>query len=121
MELPPRERGNDVIEREFAGGQHHAAVLALVAIAQQDIFAREGAGLVRDAAVFKQADHGRHGDAAALGVQREAVLFFGARDALEHQHEGAARAADVDGLVGCVEHQHRHLQHVVGVHGGMSA
>ena len=49
---------------------------------------------------------------AALGVQREAVLFLSARNALEHQHQGAPRAADVDGLIGGIEHQHRHLQNV---------
>ena len=88
-----------MIEGEFAGGQHDAAVLALVAIAQQNVFAREGAGLVRDAAVFKKTNDRRHGDAAALSVEREAVLFFSTRNAFQHQHEGAARSADVDGLV----------------------
>jgi hypothetical protein len=105
---------NHVVQREFAGRQHHAAVLAGVAVAQQDVFAREGAGLVGDAAVLQQPDHRRHGDAAALRMQHEAVLLLGARNALEHQHQRAPRAADVDGLIGCVEHQHRHLQHVDG-------
>ncbi len=49
---------------------------------------------------------------AALRVQREAVLLFSARNALEHQHQRAARAADIDGLIGGVQHQHRHLQNV---------
>jgi hypothetical protein len=52
-------------------------------------------------------------------MEGEAVLFFSAGNALEHQHQGAARAANVDGLVGGVEHQHRHLQHVNRLHGGV--
>jgi hypothetical protein len=56
-----------------------------------------------------------HGEAAALGVQHEAVFFFGARDALEHQDESAARAADVDRLIGSVENQDGHLQDLAGV------
>ena len=63
--------GNHVIQGEFAGGQHDAAVLAGVAVAQQDVFAREGAGLVRDAAVLQQADDRGHGDAAALGMKHQ--------------------------------------------------
>ncbi len=112
MELPPRERGHHVVEGEFAGRQRFAAVLAGVAVAQQDVLAREGAGLVGDAAVFKKANDRGHGDDGALRVQREAVLLLSARNALEHQHQGAARAADVDGLIGSIEHQHRHLQDV---------
>jgi len=30
---------NDVIERQFSGGQHHPTVLAGIAIAQKDVFA----------------------------------------------------------------------------------
>jgi len=44
---------NDVVEGEFAGRQDDGAVLAGVAVAQEDVFAGEGARLVRDAAVFK--------------------------------------------------------------------
>ena len=41
----------DVIEGELAGGEDDAAVLAGIAITEKDVFAREGAGLVRDATV----------------------------------------------------------------------
>ena len=47
---------NYVVEREFAGGQRGAAILAGVAVAQQNVLARQCARLVRNAAVFEQAD-----------------------------------------------------------------
>ena len=103
---------NHVIERELAGRQRIAAVLAGVAVAQQDVLAREGAGLVRNAPVLKQPDHRRHGDVAALRVQHQAVLFFSARNAFQHQHQRAPRAANIDGLIRRIQHQHRHLQDV---------
>ena len=106
--------GEDVVEGELAGGEDDLAVLAHVAIAQEDVFAGEGAGLVRDAAVFEEADDRGHGDAQALGVEGGALLFFGAGDALEHEDEGAAGAADVDGLVAGVEDEDGRL------HGGLA-
>jgi hypothetical protein len=103
---------NNVIESKLAGRHGLSAILASVTVAQQNVFARESTGLVRDAAIFQQADYRRHGDDGALRVEREAVLLLSARDALEHQHECAARAADVDWLIGSVQHQNRHLQNV---------
>jgi hypothetical protein len=44
----PTRTGHHVVEREFSGGQNRPAVLAAIAIAQQDIFARESARLVRE-------------------------------------------------------------------------
>ena len=48
---------NDVVERELAGGQRGAALLAGVAVAQQNVFSRKRARLVRDAAILQQTDH----------------------------------------------------------------
>ena len=71
---------------------------------------------MRNAAIFKQANDRWHGDDGALRVKRKAVLLLSARDAFEHQHQSAAGAADVDGFVGGVQQQDRHLQNVcVGV------
>ena len=95
---------NHVIESQLAGGIGFAAVLAGVAVAEQNVLAREGAGLVGDAAILEQANDRGHGDDGALRVEREAVLLLSACDSLEHQHEGAARTADVDGLIGGIEH-----------------
>ena len=99
-----------VVEREFARGQHGVAVLAGIAVAQQNVFAREGAALMRDAAVLEQPDHRGQAHGHAGGVQEVSVLFFGHGHALEHEHEGAAGGADIDGLVGGVEHKHRREQ-----------
>ena len=105
-----------MVKCEFAGRQDGAAVLTTVAIAQKNVFAREGTGLVRDAAIFKETDDGGHGDAAALSMQHEAVLLFSACDALEHEDQCTASAADIDGLVGRVEHEDRQLENVVGLY-----
>ena len=51
-------------------------------------------------------------------MQRQAMLFFGTRDSLQHQYQGTPRPTDVDGLIRRIEHQDRHLQDVVGVHRG---
>ena len=45
----------------------------------------------------------------ARGVQRKALLLFGAGNALEHEHQGASCTADVDGFIRCIQHQHRRL------------
>ncbi|SPE18179.1 hypothetical protein SBA5_140046 [Candidatus Sulfotelmatomonas gaucii] len=103
---------HDVIEGELAGRVGFAAVLAGVAIAQEDVFARESARLVGDAAVLEETDDRGHGNDGALRVQREAVFLLSARDAFEHEHQGAPRAADINRLIGGVKHQHRHLQDV---------
>ena len=95
--------GDDVVEGELAGGEDDVAVLAGVAVAQEDVLAGECAGLVGDSAVFEEADDAGHGYVHASGVEDGSLLFFGARDAFEHQHEGAAGTADVDGLVRCIE------------------
>ena len=104
---------DDVVEGEFAGGEDNAAVLTGISVAEEDVLAREGACLVRDAAILEQPDDRRHGDVAALSVEHEAVLLFSAGDAFEHEHEGASRTANVDGLVGSIEYEDRHLQHLV--------
>jgi len=70
---------------------------------------------VRNAPVFEQADHRRHGHAVALGVQHQAVLFFGFGHALEHQHQSPPRAADVDRLIGGVQDQYGHLHDLAGL------
>src|SRR5438477_3259939 len=64
-----------------------------------------------DAAILQQPDHRGHAHGEARRVQEVAVLFFRHGHALEHQHDGAARGADVDGLIRCVQHQHRRMHH----------
>ena len=103
---------NHVVQRKFAGGQRSAAILAGVAVAQQNIFPRQSPRLVRDPAILQQTDDRGHAHRKARGVQEVSVLFFGHGDALQHQHDGAARRTNVDRLVGGVQHQHRLMQRV---------
>jgi hypothetical protein len=93
-----------MVEGQFPSGQHDSAILAGVPVAQKDVFPRERASLVRDAPVFEEPDHGRHGHPDARRVQDRAVLFFRLGDPFQHQHEGAARAADVDRFVRGIQH-----------------
>ena len=51
--FPGARARNDMVEGHLARGQSAVAVLAGVAIAHQDVFARQSAGLVRDPAVFE--------------------------------------------------------------------
>src|SRR3954469_20225072 len=87
--LPGREAAartwDHVVERELARRHHFAAILAGVAVAQQDVLARKSTGLMRDASVFQQTDHRGHTDGESSGVQEVAVLFLSASYALEHQ------------------------------------
>ena len=94
-----------MVERKFAGGKRGAAILAGVAVAQKNVFARQGARLVRDAAIFEQANDGRYAHGDAGGVKEVSVFFFGHGNSLEHQHNRAACGADIDRLVGGVQHQ----------------
>lgn len=98
-----------MVKRQFAGAEHHATVLAGVAVPQQDVLAGERPGLVGNAAVFKQPDHGRHTHGETRGMEKMPVLFFRHRQPLEHQNNGPPGGADVDGLVRSVKHQHRRL------------
>jgi len=60
---------------------------------------------VRDAAILKQTNHGGHAHGYAGGVEEVSIFLFGHGDALEHEDDGAARGADIDWLVGGVQHQ----------------
>ena len=100
---------DDVIECEVGSGEDKLAVLAGIAVTQQDVLARKCASLVRDTAVFKEPDDAWHLDHHAVRVESAALLFFGARNAFKDEHESAPCAADVDRFVACVEDQHGRL------------
>jgi len=102
--------GNYMVQRKFAGGERGAAILAGVAIAQQNVLTRERPRLMRNAAILQQTDDRGHADGHAGSVQEMSVFLFGHGDALQHQHNRTARGANVDGLVGGVQHQHRLMQ-----------
>ena len=104
--------GNHVVERQFTRRQHFAAVLAGIAVAQQDVLPRQSPALVRNTTVFEKTDHRGNSHGKARSVQEMTVLFLGHRDALEHKHNGATRSAHVDRLVGGVEHEHGRVQRV---------
>jgi hypothetical protein len=105
-----------VVEREFARRHYPVAVLAGVAVAHQDVLAGERAGLVRNAAVFEQANDRGDAQVPAGGVHRVLRHLFGRGNALENKHQGAARGADIDGFVTRVQHEHGFLESAIGRH-----
>src|ERR1700691_6020127 len=88
-----------VIERELTRRQNHSTVLATVTVTKQDVLTRKGAGLMRDTAVFKQADDRRHRDAQQGSMQNGALLFLSLGHAFENQDKRAASPTDIDRLV----------------------
>ena len=54
--------GHDVVEAQFAGGEPLAAVLAVIAVAGEDVAAIEPHALLRHAIVVQQPQHARHLD-----------------------------------------------------------
>ena len=91
-----------MVQRQFRTGKNPSAELAGIPVAQQNIFPRQGAALVGDAAVLQQANHRRDAHGDARGVQEVSVLLFRHGDALEHQDQRSACGANVDGLIGSV-------------------
>ena len=88
------------------------AVLTCIAIAHEDVFARESARLVGDPAVLEQADHGREADCRARrmdGIQR---LILGGRHSLQDQHKGAPGTTDIDRFVAGIQNQYGFLQSI---------
>src|ERR1700692_2637331 len=59
--LPSRQSAsgtwNHMIQREFAGGQRGAAILAGIAVAQQNVLSRQRSRLVWDAAILQESNH----------------------------------------------------------------
>src|SRR5580698_959319 len=51
---------NHVIERQLARGHGAMAILAGITVAHQNVLARKGPRLMRNAAVFEQPNHGWH-------------------------------------------------------------
>ena len=104
VDEPPRERGmtwSSVSSPEAEQWRNTGRC----SVAQQDIFARKRAALMRNAAVLEQTNHRRQTHSHAGRVQEVSILFFGHSHALEDEHEGAARGADIDRFVRSVQHQ----------------
>ena len=99
-----------MIQRQFARGQDFSAILAGIAIAQQDVLPRQRPRLMRNSAVLEQPDYRRHTQSKPRRMQKVAVFLFRHRHALQHQHNRTARSAYVDRFVGSVQHQHRRVQ-----------
>ncbi len=113
--------GDDVIEGQFAGRQHGGAVLAGVAIAQQNVLARKSAALVWDTAILQQTNDRGHTHGDARGVEEVSIFLFGHGHAFENQDEGTAGGADIDRLIGGIQDEHGRVQRMavaVAMHGG---
>ena len=101
-----------VVEREFPGREHFATVLAGITVTHQDVFARESARLVRNAAIFEQTDDGWHSQGDASSVEEVSIFFFRHGHAFEHEDNGAARGTHVNRLVRGVQNENRRMERV---------
>jgi len=118
--LPSRFAGarsrHHMIQRQLGGVERLQAILASVTVAHQDVLARQRASLMRNAAVFEQADHAGHSQSVTGRVNVAARMLLGRGNPLQHQHQRAARRAHVDRLIAGVEHQHRTVQPFLTLH-----
>jgi hypothetical protein len=94
----PRTR-NHVIQRQLARGQHRRAVLARIAIAQQDVLARERTALMWNPPILEQPNHRRQPHRHPRRVQEVPILFLRHSHALQHKHQRPPRRAHIDRLV----------------------
>ena len=106
---PPRERGH-VVQRQLTRRQYLRAILAGVAVSQQYVLARKRSSLMWDSTILQQANHGRHTNRQAGSMQEVSVFLLGHGHAFQHQNDGPARGANIDRLIGSVEHQHGCVQ-----------
>ncbi len=81
------------------------AILAGIAIAHKYVFARQGAGLLGNPAVFEQPDDAGKGDGAVKRVDVAGNMLFGRGETLKDENHGAPGSADVDRLIAGVKDQ----------------
>jgi len=93
-----------MVEGQVARGQHFGAILAGIAVPQQNVLARQSPRLVGDAPIFEQPDYRGQTNRKTRGMQKVAILFLGDRRTFENQDNGTSGGADIDGLVGGIEH-----------------
>ena len=98
-----------MVQRQITGWDHFAAVLAGIAVTQQDVLAREGPGLVRNASILQQANHRRHAHGDPRCMQGVSIFFLRHGQPFQDQDNGAASGTNIDWLVGSIQHQHRSL------------
>ena len=101
-----------MIKSQFSRRQDRRAILAGIAIAQQNVLTRQRPALMRNAAILQQSDHRRQAHCDAGRVQKVAILLFGHRNALQDQHKRATGRTDVNWFVRRVQHKDRGEQRV---------
>jgi hypothetical protein len=109
---PPAARSrHHVIQRQFRRRKNSPAKLAGIVIAQQNIFSRQSASLLRNVPVRQQPNYRRHFQGRRAGAHFRSVQLLGLRHSLQQQHHRAAHRRHIDRLERCVQHQHRFLHH----------
>jgi len=103
--------GHHMVERELRSRQRVTAKLAGIAIAQQNVFSRKRAALLRDMAVGQKPNHRRHLNRLLRSVDFGVICFFRLSYAFEHQDQSASHGRDIDGFESCVQHQYGRLHH----------
>src|SRR4029079_19341923 len=93
---------NDMVKGQITCGENNAAILAGVAIPQENVLPRKSTALMRNSPVLQKAYYRRNADYHTRRMQKMAVLLFRHRDAFEDEDHGAAGGAHVDRLIGGV-------------------
>ncbi len=98
MSATARER-DQMIDGEMVGAFLHAAILAAEGIAQQDVFAAERDGPIRDADIPSEPNHFRHGELGTRRRNNMRGILNGMGDPAEEEFEGATSRANVNCLI----------------------
>src|SRR6185312_527486 len=99
-----------MVEREGVALKDIAAILAGVAVPQQDVLARQRSRPHWDPPVSGESNDRRDGHPLTASLHVAVAIFLDARHALKNQHDGAPGGTNVDRLVARVEHEGGSLQ-----------
>ena len=112
----PRSRPRlHMVQRQFAGVESSQAILARIAVAHQNVFARKRPRLMRNAAIFEQADHTGHTHGLPCGMDLRVGVLLRRRHAFQHQHQRPARRANIDRLVARIQDKNRSYEGVAAL------
>lgn len=108
--LPASSSRAHVVERERAGSNRYAAVLAAFPVALQDVATRHSARRLRNLRVVKQTDHTRKRDRLPRRVNEERRSVLNLGRSLDQERQRAARGHDVYRQIGRVQDEDVSIQ-----------
>jgi len=92
---------NHVLEFQFAAQEPLAAILANVAVTDEDVLSRQGLDPSRQTPILAQANDARQ---LQSDMHKSLVCLLDNSDAFDQQYEGATCPSDIHGLVARIKH-----------------